>query len=295
MKTLDESRHFSPRTSLTGVFYFLIFFIYPSLTFAIQPIEFEFQITRDAKRAYNGIDNLDFERIETQFLSPIFKRENTVGIWLSGIYLSENRMFLSGIASGTRRLYRFAVPIQFFPKRTGRIQHEWMLTPAYYSDESFIDQKRITLEYAWQFRYFKNRKMSFVAGLRSDSRFGENAIHPIFGLEAQPNKKVFHHWVYPNIYSQIKLKKKLTAKVFAQINGGNWDYLVSDEEGVSSLSVSDWKIGLGMRLKTKMPFDLVAETGLKIIGSASFNGTSGASGNSYFITIGIKTSLKKGY
>ncbi|MFT6261569.1 MAG: hypothetical protein ACJAYK_002002 [Crocinitomicaceae bacterium] len=289
MNKLVEPRYFTPRTSLIGVFYFLFLVLNSPLTFSIQPIEFEFQTTRDTKRTYDGITGLNFERIETQFLSPIFKRDNTIGKWLAGLDISENRMFFSGIQSGTRRLYRFAVPIQYFPKRKGRIQHEWMLTPAYYSDESFIDQKRITLEYAWQFRYLKNRKMNLVAGFRSDSRSGENGIYPIFGLEAQPNKNVFHHWVFPNIYSEIKFNKKLTSRVFAKINGGNWDYLISTGGGISNLSVSDWKIGLGARLRTKMPFDYFFETGLRIMGSASFNDTKGSTGDSYFITMGIKT------
>lgn len=294
MNKLVESGHYLLRTSLTEVFCFILLIFYSTLAFSIQPIEFEFQITRDAKRAYDGIDGLEFERLETQFRSPMFKRKNTQGVWLGGFDASENRMFLSGVETGTRRFYRFALPIQYFTKRSGRTQHEWMLTPAYYSDESFIDQKRMSLEYAWQFRYFKNRKMSFVAGLSSDSRFGVNGLHPIFGLEAKPNKQVFHHWVFPNIYTQIQLKKRLTAKAFVQVNGGNWNYLISSGAGTSNFGISDWKVGLGARLKTKMPFDVVAEVGLRIMGSAAINGTAGDLDNSYFVTLGIKTPFELG-
>ncbi len=294
MNPLLEPSHNSLKASFIEALCFISLVLYSTLVFSIQPIEFEFQVTRDTKRAYDGIDGLDFERLESKFRSPIFKRKNTQGVWLGGFDASENRMFLSGVETGTRRFYRFATPIQYFAKRNGRTQHEWMLTPAYYSDESLIDQKRIALEYAWQLRYFKNRKMSFIAGLSSDSRFGVNGLHPIFGLEAKPNKRVFHHWVFPNIYTQIQLKKRLTAKAFLQINGGNWDYLLSSGAGTSNFAISDWKVGLGARLKTKMPFDLVAEVGLRIMGSAAINGTAGDLDNSYFVTLGIKTPFELG-
>jgi hypothetical protein len=294
MNQLLEPSHNPLKASLIEAFCFISLVLYSTLAFSIQPIEFEFQVTRDTKRVYDGIDGLDFERLETQFRSPIFKRKNTQGVWLGGFDASENRMFLSGVETGARRFYRFALPIQYFAKRNGRTQHEWMLTPAYYSDESLIDQKRISLEYAWQLRYFKNRKMSFVAGLSSDSRFGVNGMYPIFGLEAKPNKHIFHHWVFPNIYTQIQLQKRLTAKAFVQINGGNWDYLLSSGAGASNFGITDWKVGLGARLKTRMPFDLVAEVGLRIMGSAAINGTAGDLDSSYFVTLGIKTPFELG-
>jgi hypothetical protein len=43
-----------------------------------------------------------------------------------------------------------------------------------------------------------------------------------------------------------------------------------------------------------MPFDLVAEVGLRIMGSAASNGTAGDLDNSYFVTLGIKTPFELG-
>jgi hypothetical protein len=289
-----NSRCICSSIPVNGVLWALLAVFLSPLSHGLQPLELQLQITRDAKRAYSGIDDFNFQRIETQFVAPLIKRDNYAGRWFVGADISENRMFLSGSLTGTRRLYRFAAPIQYFPRRVGRTQHEWMLTPAYYSDESFTDQKRIAFEYAWQIRYIKNRKVSFVGGLRSDSRFGSDSIHPIFGLESRPNERMYHHWVFPDIYSELKLKQRITARAFLQINGGNWKYLTSDEGTTASLGVSDWKVGLGIRLKTKMPFELVGEAGIRMLGTGAISGTNGDLDNSFFITIGINTPFDVG-
>ena len=91
------------------------------------------------------------------------------------------------------------------------------------------------------------------------------------------------------MYTEIRLKKRVTAKGFIQVNGGNWRYLLADESGTATLGFSDWKLGVGLRLKTKMPFDIVAEAGVRIMGTGVMAGTSGDLGNSFFIGIGINT------
>ena len=274
---------------LTGLQALVLLILCPSVGHTLQPLELTAQSTRDVVRAYDGIDNLNFERIETHLVAPFITRKSYAGNWFAGVEFTENRLFISGAETGVRRMYRFATPIQYFPRRVGRTQHEWMFTPSYYSDESLTDQKRFTFEYAWQLRYRKNRKVSFVGGLRNDSRFGGAGIHPIFGLESRPNNRIYHHWVFPDMYTEIRLKKRVTAKGFIQVNGGNWRYLLADESGTATLGFSDWKIGVGLRLKTKMPFDIVAEAGVRIMGTGVMAGTSGDLGNSFFIGIGINT------
>lgn len=257
--------------------------------FALPPLELTVQTTRDVIREYDGVDNFNFERVETHIVAPFITRRSYEGIWLAGLEFTENRLFVTGVETGVRRMYRFAAPIQYFPRRVGRIQHEWMFTPAYYSDESLTDQKRFTFEYAWQLRYRKNRKINFIGGLRNDSRFGGAGIHPIFGMESRPNKRIFHHWVFPDMYTEVRLKKRITAKGFIQVNGGNWKYLLADESGTATLGISDWKVGAGFRLKTRMPFDIVGEAGIRLMGTGVMAGTSGSLSNSFFIGIGINT------
>lgn len=263
--------------------------LFPHASYGIQPLELQATINRDVVRAYDGIDNFNFVRIETQLMTPLIKKRSYAGQWLVGADFTENRLFLSGALTGTRRLYRFAAPIQFFPRQVGRLQHEWMFTPAYYSDESFTDQKRFTFEYAWQLRYKKNRKVNFIAGLRNDSRFGGEGIHPIIGLESRPNAQIFHHWVFPDIYTNIKLNRKTSVRGFVQVNGGHWKYRQSQENTIATLGVSDWKVGVSVRLKTKMPFDITAEAGMRILGAGAIAGTTGDLGNSFFIGVGINT------
>ena len=256
---------------------------------ALQPLELTVSHTRDGLREFDGVDGYNFERLETQVIAPFIQHRSYAGNWFMGADISENRLLLSGALTGQRRLYRFAIPIQYFPRRVGRIQHEWMLTPSYYSDESLIQQKRFTFEYAWQVRYRKNRKVNFVGGLRNDSRFGGEGIHPIIGLESRPNSRIFHHWVFPDMYTEVQLKKRLKAKAFIQINGGNWRYLLPDGNTTATLGLSDWKIGVGARLKTKMPFDIVAEAGLRFMGTGIMAGTTGNLSNTYYFSIGINT------
>jgi hypothetical protein len=272
--------------ALTG---WIILIIQSAMAHAIQPLELNAHITRDVVREYDGIENFNFQRIETHLVAPLVNRRSYAGNWVSGAEFTENRLLISGAETGTRRMYRFAAPIQYFPRQIGRFQHEWMLTPSYYSDESFIDQKRFALEYAWQLRYRKNRKMNFVGGLRNDSRFGGAGIYPIFGIESRPNNRIYHHWVFPNMYSEIQLKKRMAAKAFLQVNGGNWKYLLPDESSTETLGITDWKLGVSLRLKTKMPFDIVAEAGMRILGSGFIAGTTGSLSNSFFIGIGINT------
>ena len=267
----------------------LICLLCPLATQAIPPLELTVQTTRDITREYDGVDNFNFERVETHIVAPFITRRSYAGNWLAGIEFTENRLFVTGAETGVRRLYRFATPIQYFPRRVGRTQHEWMFTPAYYSDESLTDQKRFTFEYAWQIRYRKNRKVNFIGGLRNDSRFGGAGIHPIFGIESRPNSRIFHHWVFPDMYTEIRLKKRVTAKGFIQVNGGNWRYLLADESGTATLGISDWKIGAGFRLKTRMPFEIVGEAGIRMMGTGVMAGTSGSLSNSFFIGIGINT------
>lgn len=264
-----------------------------SLGHAIQPSELSAGVTRDTSRTYDGTDGFAFTRVETHLTAPLIKKRGYVGGWVLGADFTESRLFLSGLTTATRRLYRFSMPVQYFPRVVGRYQHEWMLAPAYYSDESLTAQKRYTLEYAWQLRYRKSRKVNLVAGFRKDNSFGASEIHPIIGIEARPNKRIFHHWVFPDIYTNIKLNKKMSARGFLQITGGNWKYLQSDES-TATFAISDWKLGFSLRIKTKMPFDLVGEAGLRFLGKGAAAGTTGTFDNSYFIGMGINTPFDVG-
>lgn len=261
----------------------------PNISFALQPLELTLTSSRNSSREFKGLEGLNFELIKTNALIPFIKNPSYAGIWYAGVEFTENRLFTSGVESGTRRLYRIATPIQYFPRRIGRFQHEWMLTPSYYSDESLTDQKRFTFEYAWQLRYFYNRKVGFVAGVRNDSRFGGAGVHPIIGMESRPDNRLFHHWVFPDMYTEIKLNRKLTAKAFLQVSGGNWPYTLANEAGSATMGLSDWKLGLGARLKTRMPFELVTEVGLRFMGEGTMAGVEGDIGNGFFVTIGIAT------
>lgn len=265
-----------------------LFTIISSTSHAIQPLELNAGFTRDMSRSYDGIENFAFERLETRLTTPVVEKSSYVGSWIFGADFTESRLLLSGLSTATRRLYRFSVPMQFFPRRVGRFQHEWMFEPAYYSDESITSQKRYTLEYAWQLRYHKSNKMSFVAGIARDNRFGSAKMHPIFGLESKPNKRIFHHWVFPNIFTDIRLNKKMAVRGFLQANGGNWQYLQPDES-VAIFSISEWKLGLSLRLDTKMPFDIVGQAGMRMMGTGAAAGTSGDYDDSFFFGIGINT------
>ena len=288
-----QSKHGAQR-SCQAVFYSCVLLqaISP-LGHAIQPLELTAGLTRDTSRAYDGIDGFAFTRLETHLTAPLLKKIGSVGSRVLGADLIENRLFLSGLTTATRRLYRFSMPIQYFPRAVGRFQHEWMLDPAYYSDESFTAQKRYSLEYAWQLRYQKSRKVSFIAGFRKDSRFGASETHPIFGIEARPNKRIFHHWVFPDVYTNIQLNKKMAARGFLKITGGNWKYLQPDES-TATFAISDWRLGVSLRIKTKMPFDLVGEAGFRFLGEGAAAGTTGSCDNSYFIGVGINTPFDVG-
>lgn len=241
-------------------------------------------------RAFSGIDDFNVKRMKTNVRLPLLAYGSYVGNWFAGFQFDENRFVLSGSVNDTRRFYRFSLPFEFQLRRDKNWQHILRYEPAYYSDESIIDQTRYVNEFTWLVNYYVNKKVNWVAGIQQDTRFGVDRMYPVFGLESRPNSRIHHHWVFPDIYSSFMLKKEQTMKVFAQPNGGNWRYLQSDGS-VASFGMSDWNVGAAWIKNLRYPLQLKIEGGLQMMGDGSVAGADGSLEDGYFVLFSIQTQV----
>lgn len=260
------------------------------LGYAVEPVGLKLSHTQLGARDFSGVDGLSIAQLTTELTTPLAQRSARVGVWTLGASLTENRFQLSGSTTANRRFYRLSLPIQYAPRRVGRFQHQWHLEPAHYSDESLISQTRETLEYAWRMNYWVNRKARWVLGVRKDSRFGVAKLYPIFGLVSQPKKGIEHHWVFPDLYSQFPINRKVSLRIYGQVIGGNWKYL--QEEGTTaSFGFSQWDVGLKAMMKTRKRFSMTASLGWSTSGEGSLAGSDGTLGDNAFFSFGIETNF----
>lgn len=245
---------------------------------------------QDTTRAFSGIEGFELQRLETKLKMPVFARGTYLGDWFSAAEFSENRFFLSGTANGIRRFYRFSLPIEYEVKGAGRWLQVFRFAPAYYSDESLVDQTRYLNEYAWQLKYQMSSKVRWVAGVRKDTRFGVKRLYPVLGMESRPNSRMYHHWVFPDMYSEINLSKGYQMRVFAKPNGGNWRYL-QDDGSVASFGMTDWNIGFAWLKPLQNPLQFKLEVGLKMMGEGSVAGADGTLSDGYFFLLSIQSHL----
>jgi hypothetical protein len=241
-------------------------------------------------QAFDGIEGLEVAQWETELILPLALRPTSAGLWLQGLQFTENRLLLSGATDATRRLYRLSLPLEYHPKKLGRWQYYWHLEPAYYTDETLIDEKRFLFEYQFISRYGKRNSVNWVAGIRQDSRFGSEQLYPVFGLESRPNKKWLHHWVFPDFYSEVNFKRHHYAQLFMRPSGGYWPF--TQEDGSSAaVGITNWNLGMSLRKKTKSPFYIRMEVGTKLMGSASVAGSDGDLGSAYFFMLSLETDI----
>ena len=241
-------------------------------------------------RAFDGVDGQEVKRFETKLAMPLLALASHTGDWFAAGEFSENRFLLSGASTSRHRLYRLSLPMELEANPTGRWQHFWRFAPSYYTDESLIDQNRYVNEFAWQVKYQANRKVKWVVGVRQDTRFALTEMYPVFGLESQPNARVYHHWVFPDVYSEIRFKRGQVFSVFMQPNGGNWRYR-QDDGTKSSFGMMDWKAGVAWAKPLNAPLQLKASLGLSMNGKGSIAGTDGDLADGYFFLLAIETPL----
>ncbi|GAA6135755.1 hypothetical protein NBRC116188_25450 [Oceaniserpentilla sp. 4NH20-0058] len=245
---------------------------------------------QDTTRVFSGLDDLNIQRLETEVGIPLLAISSFAGTWYGGFEFTENRFVLSGSVAATRRLYRFSLPFEFEARPSKRWQHIWRYAPSYYSDESLLDQTRYVNEFAWHVKYKANRKAHWVLGIRQDTRFGIESMYPVFGLESRPNSKIYHHWIFPDMYSQVKLNKRQSVQVFAKPNGGNWRYLQADGS-VASFGMTDWNIGVAVMRQLKHPLQFKLELGMKMLGEGSIAGNDGDLEDGFFFLASIETRM----
>jgi len=245
---------------------------------------------QDTTRRFSGIDGLEIQRLETKFKMPLVARGTYLGDWFSAAEVTENRFLLSGATTGTRRFYRFSLPIEYETNNMGQWTHVLRFAPTYYSDESLVDQTRYLNEYGWQLKYQVNAKVRWVAGIRKDTRFGVESLYPQFGMESRPNARMYHHWVFPDLYSEMSLAKGYQMRAFAKPNGGNWRYL-QDDGSEASFGMTDWNIGLAWLKPLQNPLQFKLEVGLKMMGEGSVAGADGNLSDGYFFLLSIQSHL----
>lgn len=247
---------------------------------------------QDTQTPFSGVDGLEVKRLETKLHMPLLARSSFAGDWFAAAQLTENRFLLSGTTSAKRRLYRFSIPIEYEASQAGRWQHVFQFAPTYFTDESLIDQTRYVNAFAWQVSYRANRKVSWVAGVRQDALFGDTQMYPIFGLQSKPYRQFYHHWVFPNIYSQVTLKKGSSVRLFMQPEGGNWQYRESDGS-TANLVFNHWELGIAWLRPLRSALQLKLEVGLTMRGEANIAGADGELGDGYFFLVGLQSAFAR--
>lgn len=242
----------------------------------------------DTESDFSGIEGLTVQRIQTTSNLPFFFRQASAGRWSFALNIAENRLALGGTTS--RRFYRFSLPLLYIPRSRGRWSYTWFLDPSHYSDESIIANTRNVMEGAFLAKYRANRKLKWVAGVKRDNRFGGTAWTPVFGMDVNANKRMRHHWVFPDIYSQLQLNKKTSVRLYMQPNGSQWLYDLGDGSKATFI-LSDWNGGLAVRQKGKMPFNFVFKAGMNFMGKATVGTSEGDLDTRYFFSVGIESVL----
>ncbi|MEY8248978.1 MAG: hypothetical protein RPT11_11380, partial [Bermanella sp.] len=241
-----------------------------------------------SEQAFSGIADLSVTQIETELNFPLAMRPSPAGLWVQGLQFREHRFALSGAENSVRRFYRLSLPLELHPRMQGRWQYLWRLEPAYHSDESLFQQTRFLFEYAASAHYRMNRKARWVMGIRQDSRFGQEQLYPVFGLETRPNKRWHHRWVFPDFYSEVKIKRNTYGRVFLHPSGGKWRYLQADGS-VASFGITDWNVGVSWRQKTRSPFFMRLELGSRIMGKGSVAGEDGDLSSAFYFLLSMET------
>ena len=257
---------------------------------ALEPGQLSVSLQYESTRDFSGVAGLAVQRTETELNLPYLLKSTYAGDWAFAFNLKENRLGLSGPLTMGRRFYRFAFPIRYYPRPKGRLSYIWHIEPSHYSDESIVGQTRQVFEYGFVAKYKANRKASWVAGIKKDNRFGGTSWYPVFGLEAKPNRRMHHHWVFPDIYSKIQLKKRVSITAYMQPNGSQWDYDQGDGS-TATFVLADRNAGLALRLKTRMPYELVLQAGMSFMGEGSVAAQEGDLTNAYYLKLGLETPL----
>ncbi len=262
--------------------YFLPFWVHS------QPLEISHQ--QASEQDFSGIDGFSLTQSRTVITFPLIDKQSRPGRWQLGPRFSENRFQLSGVAEGERRFYSFSLPVQYNTRQIGKVSYQWLFEPAYFTDESLIEQRRFEMQFHWQMRYHVNSKASWVLGAARDSGFGARVWYPRVGLISLPKPGIKHHWVFPNVYSQFALNRDYSLRIHYTREGGQWLYR-PEAGGEATLSYQQWDMGLRLLRRSPLPFYWMLGVGIKQSGEATIAGFNGDLSSTQYIIFGITTAF----
>ncbi len=205
---------------------------------------------------------------------PLAMRPTHLGLWLVGLEVKESQFTLRGSASGERRLYRLALPIEFYPLQTfaspwGESRFIFKAVPTHNTDERIFDHRASQLEYSIKGQIAVSSEWVIEGGLRADRRFGRFQYYPEVGVDWQPNTQWHHRWLvrqwmpsqdmFSDLRSDYYVNKRLSFYGALRPEGGHWRYGPYENHRV--VSYESWQLGLGVVYQTHSPIDVVLEYG----------------------------------
>jgi len=192
---------------------------------------------------------------------PLAMRKTHTGYWFTGAHFHQTLITFHGSDVGERRLYRFAMPIDYIHDPTGinRLRFVGRVEPAHYTDERVLDHRASQIEWAGRFSYEIRSDMATVFGMKMDRRLGQARYYPVFGVEWQQSTRLNHHWVFPDWRSEYHLRKRTRVYAHIRPEGGQWRY--GKYESHANMHYVNWAFGLGVRHKTQSPFAIKLEVG----------------------------------
>lgn len=249
-----------------------------------EALQVSYRHSEDGRVSAPATTGLRARVIHDRISFPLAMRQTHTGYWFTGAHFHQTLITFHGTDVGERRLYRFAVPIDYIHDPTGisPLRFIGRIEPAHYTDERVLDHRASQVEWAGRFSYEMRPDMAAVFGMKMDRRLGQARYYPVFGVEWQQSTRLNHHWVFPDWRSEYHFRKRTRLYAHMRPEGGQWRY--GKYESHANMHYVNWAFGLGVRHKTHSPFAVKLEVGQNLYRKLIYNeGTTALNDSTYWL------------
>lgn len=161
---------------------------------------------------------------EQQLQLPLWYHPLSTGLLSSHVQFKQSLFTLRGNRLGERRLYRLALPLNFYEQAYGRFQTRYHLTPALYSDERIFDLRAVQIEGGFDTSIGMSRRLNLELGARTDRRYGEHRLYYLWGVDWLGSSGWQLHAVVPEPFIQGPLLADWRMRAGMEPAGSRWRF-----------------------------------------------------------------------